>query len=797
MRPFRSTVGLFVLLISLAIIQSGRGEPFARTHAADSRELQLARLELNALYATFAKGEFLNTVNTGRRLLTTKEIMARPALQIRVSRAVGAAQVALGTYREALAVLIPAQQMAVQRSDGESIVSLSNSIAWTYLKMDNIAAASEFADQALTAQRSLPRYNVHIVTLRAFLFAKTHDFPRSDTLFSEAINNSLDAGDWASAADAWYLKGRGYAAASRNAEAELALTESFRLRKLHHLPDLDVSMRDLAEVLGERGDLRTGTVLMDEAIASMGGPKSTADTWGFLLDRGRLRMKKGDLRGALTDLRGALALARRLDVIPTDDDRVTFESGLAELYSLFIDCGNLLYLQDHDSKLKAEVFEAAEENRAASLRALVPQPNGWRMHLPPEHDKVLSQLQEAERELLTNPTHAAELEARQLRVSLDQIEVRAQTEGPSQEMPALQTARNALNADTAILSFHLGPNTSWLWVITQHAFDVYGLPPERELAETAGRYRSAIRAGSSSAALGDSLGATLLANLSQEAHRKRKWIVALDQELFSLPFSALRWRGSYVIEKHAVLLTPGVRLLKAAGAEPAFRGPLIAIGDAIYNRADPRWRKGKRLAFWRPFTQGSKNALQLPRLAGSGQEARSAVESWGSGTAFTGDAATKSNLLRISQEQPTILHLATHVIRAAGNDRAGMIVLGLNSRGEPELLDMRDIVQQSLHAQLVVMSGCASGDARALPASGLMGLTRAWLGSGVDDVMATRWPSLDDNGPLFSSFYRYLRTNPTRGAADALQKAELDMLHSHTFRANPEYWASYFLIGKV
>ncbi len=508
-------------------------------------------------------------------------------------------------------------------------------------------------------------------------------------------------------------------------------------------------------------------------------------------------MMKGNLRGALPDLRAALALARRLEVIPTDDDRITFESGLAELYALFIDCGNRLYLETRDSRLKAEIFEAAEENRAASLRALVPQPNGWRTHLPPEHAGVLAQLQTAERNLLTKPGAVNEMQVRELRVSLGQIEARAECAEEPGQVSAVQAAKNALDPNTAILSFHLGPETSWLWVITRQSFEVYPLPSKAELGQRAKQFRNAVGSGSASTGLGDALGEILLGKLPLDAHRKPKWIVALDQELFQLPMGALRWKGRYLVEDHAILLTPGVRLLKAAGTATMFNGKLIAIGDPIYNQADERWRASAAGLRWNPFASRPKDTWHLARLTGSGEEVRSAVKSWGNGAAFTGESATKSNLLRISQQRPTILHLATHVIPAPGNTRAGMIVLGLDSQGEPQFFDMRNIIRQALRAELVVMSGCASGDAEALPASGLMGLTRAWLGAGVDDVLATLWPSLDDDGVFFAGFYRNLREHPASGAAIALQRAQLEMIYSHGFRANPEYWGSYFLIGKV
>jgi CHAT domain-containing protein len=171
------------------------------------------------------------------------------------------------------------------------------------------------------------------------------------------------------------------------------------------------------------------------------------------------------------------------------------------------------------------------------------------------------------------------------------------------------------------------------------------------------------------------------------------------------------------------------------------------------------------------------------------------VAAWG-GSALTGHESTRENLLRVLEDDPSILHLATHVVKGP-DARSGVIVLGLDATGEPGFMDMRDILLHPITTRLVVMSGCASGEGVALPAGGLMGLTRAWLGAGAGEVLATRWPALDDSGLFFSSFYRHLRLGLGGGAAEALRAVQMEMIRSQSFRSSPEYWASYFLVGKL
>ena len=94
-----------------------------------------------------------------------------------------------------------------------------------------------------------------------------------------------------------------------------------------------------------------------------------------------------------------------------------------------------------------------------------------------------------------------------------------------------------------------------------------------------------------------------------------------------------------------------------------------------------------------------------------------------------------------------------------------------------------------------MLSGCHSANGPALPGTGLMGLTRAWLASGAQSVVGTLWNTPDDDGVLFSALYRNLHGAAHMDAARALRDAQLEMIHSGGRQARPEYWGAYFVIG--
>jgi CHAT domain-containing protein len=77
-----------------------------------------------------------------------------------------------------------------------------------------------------------------------------------------------------------------------------------------------------------------------------------------------------------------------------------------------------------------------------------------------------------------------------------------------------------------------------------------------------------------------------------------------------------------------------------------------------------------------------------------------------------------------------------------------------------------------LRADVVVLSGCATGDGRELRGEGVLGLTYGFLANGSQTVIASLWPIEDALTARFmEEFYAAYRASGR--AAEALRSAQL------------------------
>nr|XP_058948124.1 tetratricopeptide repeat protein 28-like [Pocillopora verrucosa] len=159
-------------------------------------------------------------------------------------------------------------------------------------------------------------------------------------------------------------------------------------------------------------------------------------------------------------------------------------------------------------------------------------------------------------------------------------------------------------------------------------------------------------------------------------------------------------------------------------------------------------------------------------------------------TPLIGNRATKKAVLQ-AIHSVSLIHLAAH------DAEPGEIVLSPERpahcfpQEEAYLLTMADISRIKLRAKLVVLS-CSHSAHGQIKAEGVIGIARAFLGSGARSVLAARW-ALDDTATekFMTCFYEHLFRGES--ASESLHEARKWMRNNGFEEVSK--WAPFMLIG--
>ncbi|XP_078379668.1 tetratricopeptide repeat protein 28-like [Oculina patagonica] len=254
-------------------------------------------------------------------------------------------------------------------------------------------------------------------------------------------------------------------------------------------------------------------------------------------------------------------------------------------------------------------------------------------------------------------------------------------------------------------------------------------------------------------------------------------IIVPDRSLNHVPFAALNDEsGKYLSETFRIRIVPSLSTLKLTQDSPADyhcqTGALI-VGDPVVGRV----RYMGRVENFKPLPCARKEAEMIGERLGV--------------QPLLGQCATKQAVLE-RLHSVSLIHFAAH-----GNAERGEIALsplctatGIPSE-EDYLLTMSDISKVRLRAKLVVLSCCHSGRGQ-IRAEGVVGIARAFLGSGARSVLVALW-AIEDRATeqLMRRFYEHLFRGES--ASESLHEA-IKWMRGNGF-AKVSEWAPFMLIG--
>ena len=732
----------------------------------------------------------------------------------------GGAELAMFDHKAAIEAFLQAKAIAEKQRDGHVIGATALNLASLYLQEHNWPAAEYVAGQGLTAAGNSDPYGLRAFTLITLghLRWQQERKPEAIAYMTQAIDVARATGHQNLVAQAWDSLGELQFTYRDLPRAEGPLEEGFRLRLLFHDPSLGSSYINLSQLRLAQGDPESASNLLNRASSRI-DIAANVPVWKIEWLRGKIFEKQNKPVNALDHFEKAVKAFEDSGekFAPVDAHRTSIVSD-ERVTALFTSRIETSLAQNPEPNVDA--FIAAEEYRSVSLQQTFTQSSNWRKRVPAQYWQVLSKLRSAQTaELVAKISNPA---VRELEQSLAEYEVRAglpQTRTSSNktnekygDSTSLRDIQGTLAPTEALFSFYLGKNVSVLWAVTDEGIEFHKLGSQEVLSKQARDFRQAVEHDAPARdGKGEELYNGLFRDFSPRIQRKPVWLITATDEIFDIPMASLviarnEGKPMYLVEKHATERQPSALVL---GRRPLLRsdGPFLGVADGIYNVADARWKPvaSERLVFGLSLPgRKIQPGFEMGRLAGSAEEIKACARIWEGArppVLLTGSQASRERFETELRNRPAVIHLATHVI-AAKNPKYAVINFGLSPLGQPDVLTYSDIANLAVEGATVVVNGCASSDARAKFGKGDdMGLPRAWLIAGAQQVVGSQWAITNDSGELFHSFYLNWK-NGRDGAprkrivAESLRHAQLEAIHGNTWRSNPKYWGAFYVFGK-
>ncbi|HSE42128.1 MAG TPA: CHAT domain-containing protein, partial [Acidobacteriota bacterium] len=371
----------------------------------------------------------------------------------------------------------------------------------------------------------------------------------------------------------------------------------------------------------------------------------------------------------------------------------------------------------------------------------------------------------------------------------------------------LKKAQKQIDADTAMLEYFVGEAHSFVFAVNRSGVQVASLPPRAQLEESVRKYLERIRKPFK-ASLGvdanrlqkefeqqsQALYRQLIEPVNQTIAKKQNLLLILDGVLHYIPFETLAMnKDDLMIEHFRIAYAPSLTIwanLKE-NSKPQNSKQFIAFGDPVLPVDSSESDDSEKSRFH-----------DLGRLRYAREEVEGIASLYPQGLKIYLGKDAKESKFRINEiSDYNMIHFATHAVIDEEMPRRSMVILSADSKeGTDGILQMHEIWNLNLNAQLVVLSACQSGLGKLVSGEGMISLMRAFFYAGAKNVVVSLW-NVDDRSTsdLMKGFYVHMKNGKSQ--SESLRQAKLDMIRTaksgsgYAAYKDPYYWAPFVLVG--
>jgi len=473
-----------------------------------------------------------------------------------------------------------------------------------------------------------------------------------------------------------------------------------------------------------------------------------------------------------------------------------------------------------DNKDKSYAFEAFDYLERAKARAFLDSLELSKIDIPRDADP---ELLSREKELMKNITEiyskllAAEMTPEQRNNLHEELKAYEEESNALQremrqknpdyaslrypQIISLEEAQKSLlDSKTAFFAYLIGEENSYAFAITKNDLKIFPIPSIESIQKLVAEYLKTITdKDNHNFQLGNELFNQLVfPGLSENI---KNIIFIPDDILHFLPFETLttsKEGNDWLIKDYKIAYAPSISSLREIAERKNShrhkpRMDLLAFGDPDFGtlESDENIRDIFQVFF-------SSRSFGFFRLEFSGLEISriSSLFKTKKRTVFRREEASEEQFKNNDLDNYKIIHFATHSIIDERRPLRSSIVLSLDKDpAEDGFLQMREVYNIKLNADLVTLSSCQTGLGELLRGEGIEGINRAFFYAGSSSILMSLWPVNDEAScQLMERFYTHLRSY--NSIMDALRKAKLEMIESDVL-SHPYYWAGFIASGKA
>ncbi len=389
------------------------------------------------------------------------------------------------------------------------------------------------------------------------------------------------------------------------------------------------------------------------------------------------------------------------------------------------------------------------------------------------------------------------------------------------ETASVSDVQNALDNETALLEYFMGDSSVYVFTITNNDFDVVTIKKDstfdKKLQSLLTSFKS-VTSQSEYLTNASELYNILIKPVKQNISDKKKWIIIPDGELSLLPFEALLTKHisseeptdfrklHYLINQHQISYHYSATLyLKSLASKPTESYAYDFAGFApVFNKENNAIAANENVLFsmnslkelWKIITRDGKNLDELKYSESEVNEISIMFPGNRRQVYVHHDASEENFKDKINNTK--YVHVATHGLVHNENPKLSNLAFSqpLDSvyDGDDGFLYSGETYNLDMNADLLVLSACQTGTGKIARGEGLMALTRGFLYSGANNIIASLWKVYDEHtGKMMIELYQQILSD--KSYSTALREAKLKMI-SDEATARPQSWASFVLIGK-